>query len=384
MPEPLETAELLAFTRTVDAKSLSRAAAELGVPRATIGRRLARLEQRLGVRLLRRTTRSLALTDAGVSFYTHARLVLDAVQRAEASVQQADQTVRGELRVSFPPISDPRFFDLICDFVERYPEVRLQAHFSTEYVDLSRAGYDAALRASLALEPGLVARTLAREPMIAVASPEYLAKHGAPRTKRDLRKHRCLMGFARGALPDTHWPVKTGGKIHVEGCFFTNELLLQRALALRGLGITMLPGFVLHDLIDTGQLVRVLPGELEAEARLALVYPEREFLPPPVRAFIDAFSTWTPPLIPFARDPRKALPPPAGAETDTPTTATPTPAKPSPAKPSPAKPSPAKPSPAKPSPAKPSPAKRRAAKTTPPPAQSRASSPARKELSGQR
>jgi DNA-binding transcriptional LysR family regulator len=321
MLEPLETAELLAFTRIVDAKSLSRAAAQLGVPRATIGRRLARLEERLGVRLLRRTTRTLALTDAGVAFYTHARLVLDAVQRAEASVQQVDQTVRGELRVSFPPISDPRFFELICDFVERYPEVRLQAHFSTEHVDLSRAGYDAALRASLALEPGLVARTLAREPLIAVASPEYLAKHGVPRSKRDLREHRCLMGFARGALPDTHWPVKTGGKIHVEGCFFSNEILLQRALALRGLGITMLPGFVLHGLLETGQLVRVLPGELEAEARLALVYPEREFLPPAVRAFIDAFSTWTPPLIPFTGDPRKALPDPS------PSTSSPAPAK---------------------------------------------------------
>jgi DNA-binding transcriptional LysR family regulator len=154
-----------------------------------------------------------------------------------------------------------------------------------------------------------------------VASPEYLAKHGVPRSKRDLREHRCLMGFARGALPDTHWPVKTGGKIHVEGCFFSNEILLQRALALRGLGITMLPGFVLHGLLETGQLVRVLPGELEAEARLALVYPEREFLPPAVRAFIDAFSTWTPPLIPFTGDPRKALPDPS------PSTSSPAPAK---------------------------------------------------------
>ena len=100
MADAIETSELLAFTRTVEAKSLSRAAAELGAPRATIGRRLARLEERLGVRLLRRTTRALALTDAGDAFYRHARIVLDAVAQAEASVRKSDKVIRGTLRVS--------------------------------------------------------------------------------------------------------------------------------------------------------------------------------------------------------------------------------------------------------------------------------------------
>src|SRR5688572_20699239 len=100
MNEPLETAELLAFSKTVDAKSLSRAAAELRVPRATVSRRLARLEERLGARLLRRTTRSLVLTDAGEALYRHARIVLDAVQQAETSIKRSDDAIRGELRVS--------------------------------------------------------------------------------------------------------------------------------------------------------------------------------------------------------------------------------------------------------------------------------------------
>src|SRR3569832_2069413 len=95
MNEPVETSELLAFSKTVDARSLSRAAAELGVPRATVRRRLARLEERLGARLLRRTTRSLALTDAGEALYRHARIVLDAVTNAEASVRRTDEVVRG-------------------------------------------------------------------------------------------------------------------------------------------------------------------------------------------------------------------------------------------------------------------------------------------------
>ena len=113
MTDPVETAELLAFSRTVDARSLSRAAAELGVPRATISRRLARLEARLGARLLRRTTRSLVLTDAGEALYRHARIVLDAVSQAEASVRRTDEAVRGELRVSVPPMMQPAFLALL-------------------------------------------------------------------------------------------------------------------------------------------------------------------------------------------------------------------------------------------------------------------------------
>src|SRR3954464_3693166 len=109
MNEPIETSELLAFAKTVDAKSLSRAAAELGVPRATISRRLARLEKRLGVRLLRRTTRSMVLTDAGEALYRHARIVLEAVAEAEASLLRTDNAIRGDLRISVPPMQDSSF-----------------------------------------------------------------------------------------------------------------------------------------------------------------------------------------------------------------------------------------------------------------------------------
>jgi DNA-binding transcriptional LysR family regulator len=119
--DPVETSELLAFAKTVDVQSLSRAAAELGVPRATVSRRLARLEKRLGVRLLRRTTRSLVLTDAGEAMYRHARIVLEAVADAESSVRRSDGRIRGELRVSVPPLIHESFFGMLCDFAGRYP-----------------------------------------------------------------------------------------------------------------------------------------------------------------------------------------------------------------------------------------------------------------------
>ncbi|AGP32611.1 LysR family transcriptional regulator [Sorangium cellulosum] len=291
MDEPLETSELLAFSKTVEARSLSRAAAELGVPRATISRRLARLEERLGVRLLRRTTRSLALTDAGEALYRHACIVLDAVHHAEASVRQADDAVRGELRVSVPPMMDESFSAMLCDFARRYPEVRLHVHNTTQLVDLRRGGYDVALRASAALEPGLVARTLMRHPLLAVASPAYLEARGAPRTRRDLRGHRCLMGFARGELPQTHWP-SSGGKLQVEGALFTNDMHLLCDAALKGLGIALLPEPLARAHLESGALVHVLKGAIQGESHFAVIYAEREFMPPQLRAFIDAVVAW--------------------------------------------------------------------------------------------
>lgn len=292
MTEPPETSELLAFATTVEARSLSKAAAQLGAPRATIGRRLARLESRLGARLLRRTTRSLVLTDAGEAFYRHARIVLDAVRTAEASVRRTDDRVRGDLRVSVPPIMSESFFSLIGAFAAQYADLRVHVHFSTEHVDLQRGGFDVAIRAGSVLEPGLVARTLARMPLFAVASPAYLEAHGTPRTARDLRGHRCLMGFAKGETPMTHWPRKGGGLIQVAGAFFSNEITLLRTLAVQNLGIAVLPlSLTLPDL-ESGALVPVLHGVIEGEGKVVAAYAEREFVPPQVRAFIDFVVPW--------------------------------------------------------------------------------------------
>lgn len=294
MPDPVETAELAAFVKTVDARSLSRAAVELGIPRATLSRRLARLEARLGARLLRRSTRSLTLTDAGESFNRHARIALEAVAHAEASVRQVDDAVRGSLRVSVPPIMTPGFRAMLCDFAERHPELRLQVHFTSRVIDLRRDGYDVAVRASSQIEPGLIARPLSREPVLAVASPAYLAAHGTPRTRKDLARHRCLMGFAGGELPQSHWTFAGGNKLHLDGVLFSNDLDLLRDAALQGLGIAFLPLMVTHAALASGALVAVLPDTLYTEAVIAVVYPEREFVPPAVRAFVDAVVAWAP------------------------------------------------------------------------------------------
>jgi DNA-binding transcriptional LysR family regulator len=294
MAEAPETAELLAFTSAVETASLSAAARRVGVPRATIGRRLARLEEKLGARLLRRTTRALALTDAGEAFYRHARIALDAVAQAESSVQQRDDRIRGTLRVAIPPIGDPGFHAMVAEFARAHPDVRLLVNASTRHVDLRREGYDLALRAGIILEPGLVARTLVRDALIAVASPAYLKAHGTPRSARALRQHRCLTGFERGEVPRTHWPRRGGGKVPIESHFVANDLQLLEAAALGGLGIALAPMLMVTPRLERGELVHVLPDLIREEARVALVYPEKEFLPPQVRAFIDAVVAWAP------------------------------------------------------------------------------------------
>ena len=309
MVDAIETSELLAFTRTVEAKSLSRAAAELGAPRATIGRRLARLEERLGVRLLRRTTRALALTDAGDAFYRHARIVLDAVEQAEASVRTSDKVIRGTLRVATPSMLDPSFNALVCDFARAYPQVQIHIDASSRYVDLLREGYDLALRAGIELEPGLVARTLARTPMVAVAAPAYLEANGTPRKARDLRAHRCLVGFMPGGLPQTHWPKAGGGKISVHGSFASNDITLLMDAAVRGLGIAVLPIWLVGVPLERGALVRVLPDLIHAESRVSVVYQEKELLPPQVRAFIDLLVAWASTGITAARITDRRWPP---------------------------------------------------------------------------
>lgn len=282
-----EIAELQAFVQTVEARSLNRAAAELGVPRATLGRRLARIEERLGVRLLRRTTRRMALTDAGEELYRHARGVIAAVREAEAAVRRTDGAVRGLLRVSVPPSGDGQFHRLLLAFLDRYPEVRLEVNFSTQHVDLLTAGYDVGIRAGASIAPGLDGRILARITLRAVASPAYLARVGTPAQPEELAQHACLVGFALGERPATHWPLQDGGQVRVEGRIVSNDIQMLRQAALAGHGIALLPDLLIAADVQAGTLVPVLDARIGSSSQIALVYPERELHPPAVRAFIE-------------------------------------------------------------------------------------------------
>jgi len=287
-----ETSELQAFVQIADAGSVSGAAQELGLPRATVSRRLARLEERLGVRLMNRTTRRLSLTDSGEALYQHARPIVLAVSAASAAVVRDDGRPRGLLRLSVPPLANSSFRALLLSFVERYPEIELVVHSSTRHEGLVTGNIDVAWRAGQHIDPGLVARTLLRTELMAVASPDYLLRAGTPSEAADLASHACLLGFARGERPATHWPLVAGGQVRVSGKLVSNELSLLADAARRGLGIGLLPSpFIAADL-ENRTLVPVLKGVVGATSKMALVYLERRLLKPAIRAFVDFVVEW--------------------------------------------------------------------------------------------
>jgi DNA-binding transcriptional LysR family regulator len=292
MLDLLETAEIEAFVRTVEAGSLSRAAKELGIPRATLGRRLARLEERLGTRLLRRTTRSIRVTPSGEALLRHARVALGAVRDAVEAVRQSDGVVRGLIRFAALPMGDGLLDAHLVKFVERHPEVQLHVNVAARFVSFAEVDFDVALRAGETSEQGLVSRRVLRTSSLAFASPAYLAAHGIPKRIEDLASHRCLLGFQRGSDPQHYWPLLGGGTVRVDGTLVSNDIHLLRRAVEQGLGIALLPLLIAGDALAKGTAVPVLDEVIGGETQLAVVYPEKAFQSPVVRVFIDELIAW--------------------------------------------------------------------------------------------
>jgi len=280
------------FVATVDEGSLTRAAEALGVPRPTVSKRLARLEERLGVRLLHRTTRRMKLTEHGELLYERARRVVQAAREAEAAVQRLDGTPRGLLRVLVPTrIPEDVFVGWLAEFMEAHPEVDLDVVATEQHVDLVAEGFDVAMRYGPIEDTSLVSRTLVVNAQIAVASPRYLAEHGTPETPADLAEHNCLVGYGGGRSPERSWPLLAGGTTPVGGRLTSNHLGLHLESARRHLGIALVVDRSIAHLLDRGELVQVLPDVVGRTDRARLVYPDRAFIEPKVRAFIDFVVT---------------------------------------------------------------------------------------------
>lgn len=281
-----------AFVAIVDAGSVSEAARVLGVPRATLSRQLSRLETRLGARLLHRSTRRMMLTTAGEQLYGRARALVDGARAAVESVQRLDDTPRGLLRVSAPPMLTTEMGRLFAKFMHRCPEVVVELDSGTRHVDLVAEQVDVAIRAGIVREPSLIARVLFQSELIAVASPEYLAKHGTPTTVEMLAEHRCFRGFEGGARPSLAWPLRAGGSVRVEGPLVTNDLMTALGAVIEGLGIGVVPRALAAPDLERGRVVPVLEDTIGAAAPVSLVWVEREFIDPKVRAFAEVAVEW--------------------------------------------------------------------------------------------
>ncbi|WP_223643700.1 LysR family transcriptional regulator [Corallococcus sp. EGB] len=284
-----ETAELIAFVRVVDTRSLSRAAKELRLPRSTVGRRLQRLEERLGIRLLKRTTRRQALTDAGAEFYQHARHSVEALERARATVQRPSGKVEGRVRISVPTGAPDSLGELFGQFSLRHPDVVLEVDSNNANVDLIHGGFDLALRSGpVASAPlNLVSRTLGTSTLVCVATPAYLARAGTPKRATDLRRHACLSPFVRGEAPSLSWPRLKGGSVRIHPRMTSNDMFVLLGAARASLGIALLPDFLAQAEVASGALARVLATQIGAQTLLSVVYHERELMPLAVRTLID-------------------------------------------------------------------------------------------------
>ena len=275
------------FVTIVESGSVTAASAALGMPRPTLSRRLARLEERLGVRLLRRSTRRLTLTEHGEALYARARRVVAAAREAEAEVRRLDGVPRGLLRVSVPTeMPQGLLSQWLIDFLDACPEVHLEVIATAEHADLVASGIDVALWAGVD-DPSVIVRTLANDPWVAVASPRYLAARGTPDSPAALAGHNCIVGFGPQGTPESRWPLRDGGWVPVSGTLAVNQMGVRIQAARRHLGITLATDRVVAGELQRGELAVVLPGVLGRRERLGLVYAEREHLDPKVRAFVD-------------------------------------------------------------------------------------------------
>ncbi len=283
-------ADMQTFVRVVESGSLSAAADRLDIAKSAVSRRLAELEQRLGVQLFHRTTRRLHLTDSGRSFYERCVRILEEVNEAESSVSVAHREIRGALRVALPlSFGLLHLAPAIQTFMQHYPAVEFDLDFNDRQVDLLREGFDVAIRIAQLADSSLMARRLVAIRHVVCASPEYLARHGIPRQPADLARHACL---AYSNLPNPgvwNYRDKNGRQATVSvpvRLKANNGDFLQRA-AMAGEGLIMQPTFYVHEAIREGRLVPVLRELGWPEISAYALYPATRHLSSRVRTFVD-------------------------------------------------------------------------------------------------
>lgn len=281
---------MAAFVRVVDRGSFAAAAADLGVTPSALSKLVTRIEERLGVRLLTRSTRKLTLTAEGDLFAQRSRDILNSIESAEAEVTASRNIPRGHLHISVgTAFAKRKLAPLLPQFVARYPEITLQIDLSDRQVDLVAEQVDVAIRSGALADSTLVARKILEAKRVICASPAYLEKHGIPKTPADLRKHTCLVITGFAAL--SRWPFRTDegiNRLTISGPFMTDNADLLLDMAIAGLGIARLADFMMNDAIRDGTLVPLLTDvHLDEPFPIHALTVSGRHRAPRVKAFID-------------------------------------------------------------------------------------------------
>ncbi len=272
--------------------SFTAAAAAAGVTPAAVSRSVARLEERMGVRLFVRTTRQIRLTDVGRAYFEECRQAL--AQLIEAERMATGQQLRpvGTLRISVPTTyAHYRLLPLLPAFREQHPEVQLEVHVSNRNVDFSEEGYDLAIRVRAPADSTLIARHLEDAELVVVASPQYLARRGTPAVLDDLNRHECIQFDLPSSGRRIPWLFRDQGKdveIAGDGGYVLSEDVLGGVtLARHGAGLFQTYRFIVEDDLRDGRLMAVLPAFGGRSRPFSLLYPHGRHLPLRVRSFID-------------------------------------------------------------------------------------------------
>ena len=296
--------EMQTFVRVVETGSFSGAARELRMTPSAVSKMIGRLEDRLGVRLLSRTTRKLSLTEEGRVFFQRVTPILAEVEEAEDTVSLANVEARGVLRVNASTaFGQYQIVPLIPKMLERHPNLQIQLTMTDSIVNLVEEGFDVAIRIGVLMDSTLVARKLGIPKRIVVASPDYLERHGVPKTPEDLVHHQCLKMSIPTSL--NRWEFKGADGPHtvdVSGRFEPDNAIALHQAALAGLGLFRGATFVVADDIRAGRLVPVLEDfETSGDAGIFVVWPHNRNLSAKVRAFVDTLVEAFTPVPPWER-----------------------------------------------------------------------------------
>ena len=283
-------AGLAAFVRTAQTESFVAAGRQLGVSASAVGKSVARLEVRLGVRLFQRSTRRICLTEEGRLFYQRCQHVLNDIDDAEALLSRAAETPRGRLRISVITMGYRFLIPVLAEFMRRYPQIELDLDFDDRIVDMIDDGFDAVIRSGDLPDSRLMARRLGSFRAGLFASPDYLRIHGTPRHPRDLERHACVQFRNHTSGKLQKWPMRIdpGEKEpRLPAGFVCNNAEALLAAAVHGLGIAYMPTFLARDAVGSGALVPLLDHYMVLQGQFCLLWPSSRQMTPRLRVFVD-------------------------------------------------------------------------------------------------
>jgi DNA-binding transcriptional LysR family regulator len=280
---------IAAFAGVVDSGSFSAAARRLKISKSAVSAHVQRLEERLGTRLLNRTTRRLSVTEAGAVYYRHCARILAEAEAAEQAATALQREPRGALRISAPDSFGWRHVaPAVPLFLKRYPDLAVDITLSPKHVNLVDEGLDLAIRIGVLEDSPLVVRKLAPSRLVLCAAPAYLKAHGMPHAPDELAKHNCLCTSVLPWGDEWHLAGKRGEvRVAVGGSFRSNSAEMLRAAALDGIGITVLPTWAVGEPLRAGALRRVLEAWEPPASTIYAVYPGNRLMSMKVRAFVD-------------------------------------------------------------------------------------------------